>query len=141
MKKLEWVTLLLFYIILPHDSWCQNDKKEPSGSHLRFQGIYGTVMYTSLSGFPLTQQVDYYGTPLLDKSIKSSSSGLSYAVGISIVTRKRIYAGLEFEFSRFSFSDARVSDRGVTFYYGYIFCFYLTLYCLNTCSVPSGAAF
>ncbi|MEE9189336.1 MAG: hypothetical protein V3U16_01025, partial [Candidatus Neomarinimicrobiota bacterium] len=113
--KSKFVIPFLLFIILPSDSWCQTDNIESTESLLRFQGFYVSIMHINISGFPLTHMTDFYGSPM-KKPIKSSSSGLAYAFGIQSVIKNKLYGGLEFEFSKISFTDERVSNRYVYFY-------------------------
>jgi hypothetical protein len=119
MIRSQVVALFLYIICSTTCTWGQTDINKQSKSNLRLQGFYASIIHTNISGFPLTYKTGFMNEPL-ESAINSSASGLAYAGGVSVVDDNGLYGGLEFEFSKFSFTDDRLSNRNIFFYYGFL---------------------
>ncbi|MBN1695140.1 hypothetical protein JW879_07060 [candidate division WOR-3 bacterium] len=116
MKKLKFVAPFLFFIMSPLGLLCGDNDKLPE-AFLRYKGLYGVIMYTNISGFPMTSLSSVFIDPEEEITFESSASCPSFALGGVVLPPNypNIYIGAELEFSIASFTDRRVSDRKISF--------------------------
>jgi|GEM_PF-6752168 len=88
------------------------------------QGFYAGYLYTGMSGFPLSFEGDIFTGDI--EKVLSSSPAHSFLAGLSIITPRKYFIGLEFEYARAVFSDINIRERTIHFYHGFLdvgYCF------------------
>jgi hypothetical protein len=111
---------LIFALVIFICPYCNlrssnNDDKLPlQGDY--FEGVYISIKYTRFSNVPIS--FESYN----ENKIKSSSSCPAFTIGYSFAAGDNsiLNFGLEFEFSRTSFSDSRIENRIIKFYNGFV---------------------